>query len=392
MVDNSRMIVISNGTIGRPTWSVAWNVLSLFLYIAKLSAEDGTLRSTHVRSLFAQMTTSSEDDWGDARSAGPDHSSDDWNVAAPAPSQLDAPRGAGDDDDDDDWNAIQPHSAGGVMALGRSGLAPGQAAAHGGGALPDSARLVAQARALQVSSMISSTVSDFFVSGASQYTTTLAAMKAGVSRRSVVRRIWVSAWTVYTAARYLTNSVIRALLGTCGVRWAGADLLENRQPLVLIRKRKYDETQIPLVVDSENKSLRGGEFEFETGDKFCSKQRILVLEGAFAVVVKRTTPHGTTFLRMAGSWPCLLQCIERNNGECLRKSFDEWNLEDLVYFQRRFPRMVDLHIHDECSANLRAERSLATSCAEGLGSHASLELLCDAHKKAQAQAGPSIRE
>jgi hypothetical protein len=55
-------------------------------------------------------------------------------------------------------------------------------------------------------------------------------------------------------------------------------------------------------------------------------------------------------------------------------------------FHERFRRVISLHCHDECSANLRAERHLSLA-ASGQEKFASMQLLCDAHKKAQVIAG-----
>ena len=78
--------------------------------------------------------------------------------------------------------------------------------------------------------------------------------------------------------------------------------------------------------------------------------------------------------------PTCLDAIERNNGECISASVADSALEQDAYVASKALRVVDIHVHDECSANLRFERQRAQDAPL----HAAhLEVLCLAHKKAQ---------
>lgn len=183
-----------------------------------------------------------------------------------------------------------------------------------------------------------------------------------------------------TFVRNRVEDIVRMAFMMCKVSRGHDGNLIATQPILCVHKRKYDETQIPCVVDMPMGDDTG------TVTTCSGKHRILVLEGGFGMILRRAAAaSGPEFCKIMGGLPCHLQAIERNNGECLAKSFEVSALGKEVegMIDSRFHRVVDLHIHDECSANLRAERFLHLQRSDNSHSKASLGLLCDAHKKAQ---------
>jgi len=334
------------------------------------------------------MLSDGSDDWGDARPGASIADDDDWNevAAAPAAAAAAAPPLEHEAVSDDDWNEVAAAAAAAPPPpLDHDAVSDDAAPAE----LAAAPAQVLELRRQKLQDSIATTVANFFAAGAYQHTHTLAAEALGGSRRSVVRGIWVAAWITYHAARERTSRLVRAALATCRVmRGPAGEVVELRTPMVFIRKRKYDETQVPLVVDIADKAQAVDDEQLlDCFDRYAGKHRVVVLEGAFGMVLQKRTVAGTSFARVIGNVPCALMAVERNNGECLRKCFDEWRLDADADINCRFLRLVDVHMHDECSANLRAERAFTASHSDGSARRGSLEILCDAHKRAQVQGG-----
>jgi hypothetical protein len=112
----------------------------------------------------------------------------------------------------------------------------------------------------------------------------------------------------------------------------------------------------------------------------------MVTEGAFGMVVSRGSGDETRLCKVISEYPTKLISIERNNGECIKECFKELRLDCEDEARKHFLRCVDIHIHDECSSNLRAERACSWEVQHDT-KFGSLQLLCDVHKRAQTLSG-----
>jgi hypothetical protein len=327
---------------------------------------------------------SDDDDWREARDASPD---EDWREARDASPDA-STAGPPADDADDDWRAARPDLDHAIVAAGPRHEV---VAAPGSRPLGPDSLAVAMLRATLPgrSSKIAEVFDTFFALSSYNYTQSIAAEKLQRTRRSVVRSLWLAAYCAYHFLRRSISWMIQSALNTCGVRSADGGSIVHTQPLIFVRVRKYDEAQLPLMVD-----VAAGKDDdpdlVEEFDRCGGKHRVLVLEGAYGLALRKKAASGAQICKLVGKLPCTPQAIERNNGECLKRAMQEMRLEVDELIDMKFMRLIDLHIHDECSSNLRAERSLALDYKQHSptpDARSSLGFLCDAHKKAQTLGG-----
>ena len=322
------------------------------------------------------------EDWGHVRSSPEDRESDDWNDAHGAETSCAESNG-------DDWNEHRREAASGAPSPHPEPASEGPSIAALG--VPACQAIVAArglsaslaARARQRQQTINTIVTEFFALSSHQYSQALASQHLHMSRPTLVNKLWLSAHSLYTSMRTKICDMLKASMGICRVQ--GGEVLQSyTQPLVFVRKRKYDEAQLRLCVDMPASTKEDPELAEEYDNNY-GKHRVLVLEGGFGMALRRSSLSGeSTFCKVVGEIPCRLQVIEKNNGECLKAGQRELELPTDAELNRTFYRLVDLHIHDECSSNLRSERSMhLDNCASFGNRRASLGLLCDAHKKAQ---------
>lgn len=98
-----------------------------------------------------------------------------------------------------------------------------------------------------------------------------------------------------TFVRNRVEDIVRMAFMVCKVSRGHDGNLIATQPILFVHKRKYDETQIPCVVDMPMGDDTG------TVTTCSGKHRILVLEGSFGMILRRAAAaSGPEFCKIMG--------------------------------------------------------------------------------------------
>ena len=182
--------------------------------------------------------------------------------------------------------------------------------------------------------------------------------QVGISRKT---NMFVRCASALVSLGGMLNGCFLAKLADAVTRPCAADALYK--PLLLVKKRRYDETPLKLTVQTD-----------DADDKGCAAKVLQSDFNLLALVQHRPSGH---FLAMALQPPTWLQALERNTAEVLFKSQHllEANLPELDRLGEIFPFSVQLVNTDSYSANFLAEAMLNDRHPAFLKSHKG----CDIH-------------
>ena len=165
-----------------------------------------------------------------------------------------------------------------------------------------------------------------------------------------------------------------AVLSLCQVI-EGSNAFAHITPVTFVRKRKYDEAKVKRVMC---KIVKG-----KTAQTVKTKgpHQLAVLDMEVGALIQRNEPSASHYLSVYCPLPTRLWAIERNVGELWQYVLSQQGSLPAVdsVFNARFQRLVDIHIHDAHSANLRCERYLNMVGSE---KRSDIEILCQAHRRA----------
>ena len=179
--------------------------------------------------------------------------------------------------------------------------------------------------------------------------------------------------------RACLSRVAAGVVEGCGTLWGHLlvsvqGLLQRGwEPLLFLKKRKYDETPLRLRLrcSDSDPSAQGHE-----------KTITKVVKSQFSLSMLLKSPSGVHQL-IHGFVPTHLQAIDRGTSECLLAC--QLDLEDLVPEMRRvadsFQNKIQHTVTDRNAANIKAERALAAADT----TWALVHQFCDSHKIAQIQ-------
>ena len=85
-------------------------------------------------------------------------------------------------------------------------------------------------------------------------------------------------------------------------------------------------------------------------DEISGKHKVLVVVAACGALVRRRIAGAENFLT-SGKDPTRMDAFECDNGECIRASLQDAQLEWDDGVARKVLRMVDIHVHDKCSSS-----------------------------------------
>ena len=327
---------------------------------------------------------SSADDWDavpsehEPRARSP---SDDWNdidVCVHATSHCQPPRDAlceVPSPASDDWNAPLCDGVVEVPAGNRD------VQVHAGCDVVDVVRAHPTQLRRDTQAAVRATAEHLYADTVSLLSLTGRAAAMQCSQRQVRERVLGAVMKGYRFVRGCIKAAIVALAR----RRSDADSGALNECVVYVQRRKYDEATLrarTIDLHASDVAICGDNlYECTLGPK-----HVVVTELAWGAVVRRRTADSERFTTVIGKLPSHLQPVERNCGECL---FGCFGLQDLgpIVGQRlgNVNRIVDIHCHDECAANLRAENYKRANETDPTRT-ADLELLCDAHKEAQCLA------
>ena len=184
----------------------------------------------------------------------------------------------------------------------------------------------------------------------------------------------------YPRGRDLVRDVVRVASSTveaCGLYWGHALCAVRRaiesgfKPLVILKRRKYDETPLRIRLRSVKDSSKEKE-------KSVSK----ILQTLFSVRMLMRSPTGE-YQILQGIVPTYLQALDKNSAENLMSA--QLDLEDVIpemaAVSKLFPLKIQHPVTDRCAANTRCELGIAAQDPTWVLAHQ----YCRSHKIAQVQ-------
>jgi len=359
--------------------------------------------------LIAALAAPVESDAAPQRSESGEE--DDWNVHESEPAGAPDP---GLDPIEDDWNvrphdvsdaAVQPNGDGAnddvqLVQVGDAAIVPAPPqlatpACRGGRGVRKAAlkrAAAAESSALvpapppgaipHITALVAKTFDAFLPANdaALVATWTARAEGTGTARRTLKRHLWETAYGSYHFVRGRITSLISAALDRCKIEYSETrEIASHTQPLLFVRRRKYDEAEMNVTVDTPFLALEDeGQ---DMADKTLGPHKMFVIEGAFGYTLRRSriADGASKMLTLLGAVPTRLSAIEATNGEIILQCVEQGKLGIEQRIDDTFYRQLGVVCSDEHSANLRAERfddlQLPTS-------HGKVTFICDAHKKA----------